>query len=342
VENIGDALATTSTLELDVDGDITTYQVPCLAPAETHQVQRQVLFGAAGSYAVQATADLYGDVNESDETNNTAMDTIDVGDMPDLIVSSLDHSPGNPFINDTITLTAVVKNIGGEPATTSTLELDVEGEAGPITFTIPLLLPDESAQVQTQVTKVDPGTYQVTATADFDDDNVESSEDNNVSVHEFVVRGPGPDLIISALDYEPAMLFTDQPSTITVVVENAGDAEATSSTLWILIGSEIIPETFEIEPLNPAESFQVQLQLIVSDPGAYTITATADAEDNVAESVETNNDEIIDIDVYNSDPAKVRQYILGILALTEEEKPFYDINQDGIVDIADLISLLVL
>lgn len=341
VENIGDAPATTSTLELDVDGDITTYELPPLDPAETHQVQRQVVLGASGSYTVNATADLNDDVNESDEGNNTATDTIEVSDMPDLIVSSLDHSPGNPFINDTITLTAVVKNVGGETATTSTLELDVEGEGGPITFTIPILVPDETSEVQIQVIKSAAGTYQVTATADLDDDNEESNEDNNVSIYAFTVRGPGPDLIISALNYAPAMPFTDQTITITAQVENAGNADATTSTLWILIGSELDPEIFEIEPLAPTDTLQVQLQLIVVEPGSYPVTATADAEEENLESDETNNADIIDIDVYNSDMVKLREYLMGIIALTVEEKPFYDINQDGIVDVADLISLIV-
>ncbi|MBN1900896.1 hypothetical protein JW926_06165 [Candidatus Sumerlaeota bacterium] len=342
VENIGDATASTSTLELDVNGDVETYEIPALAPAETYQVDRQIVLGAPGSYTVNATADLYNDVNESNETNNTAMDTIDVSDMPDLIVSSLDHSPDNPFINDIITLTAVVQNIGGTAATTSTLELDVEGEAGPVTFTIPALLPDESSQVQMQVIKSAPGTYEVTATADFDDDNEESNEDNNISLYSFSVRGTGPDLIISSLVYEPAMPFADQPTTITALIENAGNAGATSSTLWILVGAAIMPETFEIKPLAPAEIIQAQLIMIPPDPGTYAITATADAEDVVMESDETNNDEIIDIDVFNSDAAKLRRYLLGILALTEEEKPFYDINQDGVVDVADLITLLIL
>jgi subtilase family serine protease len=450
VENIGDAPATTSTLELDVEGDIETYEIPSLAPAETHQVERQLVLGVSGSHAVNAAADINDDVNESDEGNNTAMDTIEVSDMPDLIVSSLDHSPQYPLINDTITLTAVVKNIGGETATTSTLELDVEGEAGPITFTIPILVPDETSEVQIQVVKAAAGTYEVTATADLDGNVEESNEDNNVTDHEFTVREPGPDLIvdslthlpldplsldsvtviavvknvgdaaassstleidvegdivtyeipgldpmeshevprilgilsiktynvvatadvnddleeslednntaadsftvvqaplpdlvISALNYAPTVAFTDQTITITAEVENDGNADATTSTLWILVGAELDPAVYIIPPLAPTDTKQVERQLILTEPGSYLVTATADVEDDNLELDETNNADTIDISVYNSDTIKLKNYLLGIIALTEDEKPFYDINQDGIVDIADLISLLV-
>jgi subtilase family serine protease len=561
VKNIGDIAATTTTLEIDVDGVVTTHEIPILAPSETHQAQRQVIFPNAGNYPVTATADVLDEEAESNETNNDANDEIVVVEppKPDLVVDSIDHSPEYPFINDTITLTAIVKNIGEETATTSVLELDVEGESGPTTFTIPILAPDESSEVQLQVIKTAGGTYQVTGTADLDDDNEESDEGNNVTIYEFTVREPGPDLIvdslthtpvdptlldpvtviavvknvgdaaattttleinvesdvttytipildpmesfevqrplvplalgaynveadadvddyaaesiednntaldsftvveppkpdlvintlsfnptspntddlvtitvivenignanaitstleididgtpvtypvpalnignthqilhqqnfpttgtynitatadidddvdesnegnnsasdslivvkaprpdlvISSLNYIPAMAFTSQIITITAQVENVGNAEATTSTLWILVGAELDPESYEIGPLAPAETRQAQRQLEFTDPGSYLVTATADAEEDVDESDETNNSDTIDIIVYNSDIVKLREYLLGLITLTEEEEPYYDINQDGIVDIADLISLIV-
>lgn len=561
VQNIGGTTATTTTLEIDVDGDVTTHEIPILAPSETHQVQRQVSFPSAGNYPVTATADDTDEEAESNEANNTAEDEIVVVEppKPDLVVDSIDHSPEFPVINDTITLTAIVKNIGEETATTSVLELDVQGEAGPTTFTIPILAPDESSQVQLQVIKTVAGTYEVTGTADLDDDNEESDEGNNVTVYEFTVREPGPDLIvdslthtpadptlldpvtviavvknvgdasattttleinvesdittytipilasmesfevqrplgllalgtynveatadldddaaesiennntavdsftvveppkpdlvintlsfnpanpntddlvtitvivenigtagaitstleldidgtpvtypvpaldignthqvlhqqnfpttgtynitatadinndveesnegnnsasdslivvkaprpdliISLLNYAPSTAFTSQTITITAQVENIGNAEATTSTLWILVGAELNPESYEIGSLAPTGTQQVQRQVEFFEPGSYLVTATADAEEDVDESDETNNSETIDITVYNSDMIKLKEYLLGNITLTEQEKPFYDINQDGIIDIADLISLLV-
>jgi len=452
VKNIGGTSATTSTLEIDVNGNAANYEIPPLDPSDTFQVERYINLSVAGAYPVIATADLDDDVAESNELDNTAQDEIVVTEppKPDLVVDSISHAPEFPIIGDTVTLKAIVKNIGEAAATTSTLELVVEGEAGPSTFTIPILAPDETFQVELPVVKSVAGTYQVTGTADLYDDNDESNEDNNVTVYEFTVREPGPDLIvdslthtpvnpttldsvtviavvknvgdgaagastleisvegdattheipalasmeefevqrnlgllsvmtyhvtatadvldeveesvednntaqdeivvgepllpdlvIDSLDYEPDMAFTSETVTITAEVKNIGAAETTTTTLWILVGSEAVPESFQIPPLDADMSFSVQRQVMFDEPGSYLVTATADAEDAILESDETNNSDTIEILVYSNDEIKLKEYLLGKIALTSEELEFYDINQDGIVDIADLVTLIL-
>jgi len=452
VANQGDGPATTSTLEIDIEGDIHTFKIPPLGPGDDHQIQFDIVLSVPGSYQVDATADLDNDVNESDENNNTATDTINVIEAPDLVISILDHSPSDPFINDIVTITAEVKNIGDMTATTSTLELDVEGEAGPTTFTVPILAPEETFQKQIQVQKDTPGTYQVTATADLYNDVEESSETNNIGLDEFTVRGHGPDLVVDSLTHDPSDPTTLDPITITAVVKNMGDVPAGSSTLEINVQGEATPATYSVPALDPQETYQVQREvnlstadtyqvvatadlnndvaesiennntkqdeIIVSEPllpdliitslgytpdmaftsetvtisaevmnagteacststltilvgsdivpysfeipaldvgtttsveqqvmfsaiGSYLVTATADAEDAILESDETNNSDTIEILVYSNDEIKLKEYLLGMIVLTEEELEFYDINQDGIVDIADLISLIL-
>ena len=49
--------------------------------------------------------------------------------QPDLIIESLTHSPINPTSVDSLTITAVVKNIGNGPSGPSTISLLVSGEA---------------------------------------------------------------------------------------------------------------------------------------------------------------------------------------------------------------------
>ena len=49
--------------------------------------------------------------------------------QPDLIIESLTHSPINPTSADSLTITAVVKNIGNGPSGPSTISLLLSGES---------------------------------------------------------------------------------------------------------------------------------------------------------------------------------------------------------------------
>lgn len=111
---------------------------------------------------------------------------------PDLIVQSLTHSPASPVQGQTITFTAVVKNIGSRAADTSTLSFRVGGESlqNPNThFAIPVLQPGQSVAIQRQ-SMLTPGLYIQTATADLFDEIVEKLETNNQLQDVFTVAPP--------------------------------------------------------------------------------------------------------------------------------------------------------
>lgn len=107
--------------------------------------------------------------------------------LPDLIVESLTHSPASPTTADTITFTAVVKNIGSAIAGASTLDFKVGGETFGQNFNIPSLEPGASHTVQRQEILTVAQNYQNTATADANNAVAESNEDNNVTTDFYVV-----------------------------------------------------------------------------------------------------------------------------------------------------------
>jgi hypothetical protein len=112
----------------------------------------------------------------------------------DLIVQSLTHSPASPTTADTITFTAVVKNIGTNPAPASTLMFKIGGET-PGTeetlFSVPLLAPGQTFQVQRQATLIAQA-YINTATADYTGVVSETNETNNTTTDSYTVTsGPG-------------------------------------------------------------------------------------------------------------------------------------------------------
>jgi subtilase family serine protease len=284
VENTGDAAATTSTLEIDVAGSPVNYTVPSLNPAETHQVQRQIILGTPGSYLVTATADIDDDVTESNEGNNETPDTINVIEAADLIISTLTHAPSNPTITDTITITVVVRNRGGITAGASTLEIDTNGEATPPTYAIPSLAPSQTQQIQRQVSFSSQGLYPVAATADINSDVTESNEGNNTAEDSITVTAP--DLVVSSLTHAPSNPTNIDTITITAIVQNAGDAEASTSTLEIDVDGNA--SSYEIPVLAPGESYQIERAIMLA-AGTYPVTTTADINGDVAESNEGNN-----------------------------------------------------
>jgi subtilase family serine protease len=343
VKNIGPTQAEASTLRIDVAGETNppTYSIPALASDAIYTVQRQITL-APGTYPITATADIYDTVSEFDENNNTTIEYVTVAPLPipDLIVSSLTHTPANPTTTDTVTITAVVQNTGITSSTASILEIDVSGESTPTTYEIPPLVPRETYQIERQMNFIAPGSYRVIATADANDDVAESYETNNTTTDTINVIEP-PDLIVSKLGYSPDIATTSETITITAEVKNASSTACTSSTLAILIGNEGDTVLFAIPALDGGTTHSVELEIVFSETGSILVTATADAEDDVAEWNEENNVETIFIDVYAWDFDTLKNYLLGKSDFSDFEKRLYDINKDGKVDMGDLVSLIL-
>jgi len=344
VKNAGYVDATTSTLSLNVDNGsgLTTYTVPALVPGASFEVDRAETFPIAGTYHVTAVADLNNDVDEFFEDNNTAEDIIEsIESGPDLVVSTLNHSPVNPTTFDLITITAVVENAGEQIASSSTLSLQV-GDETPVMYEVPALAPAETFNIERDISLPTPGIYQVTAIADANNDVPEMFEDNNTAEDSIETTLPIiPDLAIINMEYAPTLPLINQATTITVELANIGLAEATSTTLWLLVGDELTPASFEIPPMDVGTSVTIQREVIITVPGTYIVTATADVFDVMLELDEENNIESMEIPVFESLFKTVKDYLLGKITLTPIEKIVLDVNQDGYLDAGDMILLLL-
>ena len=215
---------------------------------------------------------------------------------PDLIIESLKHSPETPNTADTITFTAVVKNIGAGTAGSSTLALKVRGEGVQETFAIPALKPGERHRIQRRETLSVAQEYRSTATADFKNEVPESNETNNKETDGYRVVTPAspklPDLIIERLRHSPANPTTADTITFTAVVKNIGSGTAGRSTLALKVGGETFPKTYSVPALRLGETHTVQRQETLSVAQRYRNTATADFKNEVIESNETNNQKI--------------------------------------------------
>ncbi len=109
---------------------------------------------------------------------------------PDLVVSSLTHSPVNPTTNDTIQFDATVRNDGNQAAGASTLMFAIGGETqGGVNtlFEVPSLNPGASFVVTRTANNLDAQNYLNTATADFATVVAETNEGNNTTTDSYTV-----------------------------------------------------------------------------------------------------------------------------------------------------------
>lgn len=77
--------------------------------------------------------------------------------------------------------------------------------------------------------------------------------------------------------------------TFTAIIKNKGNDTAGASTMTLGFGPLVLPAIFSIPSLASEDTYTVQCYRTVSTAQSYTCTATADVNDDVTESDETNN-----------------------------------------------------
>jgi subtilase family serine protease len=108
-------------------------------------------------------------------------------EKPDLVISNLNFSPGQPTVNDEVTFWVDVKNEGPGPAGASTLIFKVGGETYPPETAVPALAVSGWFRLERRVRLDVVQGYMVTATADAKGQVAETNEDNNVAIRTFRV-----------------------------------------------------------------------------------------------------------------------------------------------------------
>jgi subtilase family serine protease len=210
--------------------------------------------------------------------------------MPDLVVESLTHSPTNPTTADTITFTAVVKNVGTASAPASVMALRV-GENQWTTHDIPALAANASYTV-TRTATMALGNYTNLAWADYTETVSESNEGNNQRMDTVTVTGM-PDLIVVDIYCEPYSAPGGTPMDIFVSVQNVGTARAGASVLRVQWPGGQLLTNFDVGELEPGAWSDEYSYYIYYPVGAWDcMLGTADAEGSVTESNEGNNQKL--------------------------------------------------
>ena len=257
---------------------------------------------AMGAYYLIARADGDAAIGETQEGNNTAYRTINIG--ADLVITAM-AVPGVGGAGLAINVTDTVTNLGGNaaPASTITFYLSVNAtlDAGDVVLgsrgvaalapgasdsgTSSLLVPAATAM----------GLYYVFARADSGDAVLETSEANNTNNRTVVI---GPDLVVNAFG-AASSVAAGATLAITDAIRNSGGgaAPATNARYYLstnpgVDAGDLILGTRVVPALAPGTLDSGALGLVIpagTAPGTYYLIAKADGDDLLAETQETNN-----------------------------------------------------
>ncbi|MFJ4715863.1 CARDB domain-containing protein [Streptomyces sp. NPDC088785] len=210
---------------------------------------------------------------------------------PDLTVSALSWTPAQPSEADTVKVNATVRNAGTAAAAATTVDVSVGGTvAGSVA--VPALAAGASATVPVTIGKRAEGSYTVSALVDPTNAINEQDETNNSRTADTkltVGQTPGPDLEVTDITSNPASPAVGASVSFSVKVHNRGtSAVPAGSVTRLTVGTTTLSGT--TPALAAGASADVALSgTWTAASGGATLTATADATGQVAETNEGNN-----------------------------------------------------
>lgn len=126
--------------------------------------------------------------------------TLQVIAAPDLVVSNINMSPGNPTTNDKIIVWTFVKNLGPAASPPSSLQLQIGGKIYPL-ISVPALPVNQDWRYTAEVKPLTAQNYTITAVVNPQKQTVETEYDNNKRIKKFTVT-TGPAVFIKDITWD--------------------------------------------------------------------------------------------------------------------------------------------
>lgn len=294
IKNQGNASARSSQFAFYIDGAFRgDHDIPAIGAGAT--TTRTFAWNAkAGSHPVKAIADSNLAVAENDEANNEKTVTFFTL-APDLIIQNITWLPKNPSEDDDVTFTVVIKNQGSGNADYSHVAYYIDDVYLETSSVSPIDTGDSSNTSFVWTARA--GASNIKALADSNTWLVESDENNNEKTITFSTLAP--DLFIQGISWSPANASVGDTITLTVTIENQGRGRAAPSRVTCYIsGSPTdyrdIPEIDAGATLTETFSWKA---LEVSN----VIKVNIDTNETVAESDESNNEEMVTFSLLTPD-----------------------------------------
>jgi uncharacterized repeat protein (TIGR01451 family) len=280
IENIGSLDAGVSRIVFYVDDTASGYND--IDPIKTgEKITRSFTWPAAeGQHTISIVTDSKAQIQEIDETNNTAAINIP---PPDLTVENITYSPQDFLTGDKVVITAAVTNKKGNDTPGATAECYVDG------FSIgsgelPSLAAGESHDVSFEWT-AEPGAHSFKIIADIDNTVMETDETNNED--ETISATTTPDLEVGDIGWQTYSHLSSNEVTFTVQLKNNGACESGDFSLQYSFDDGI--ETVQQMTTIPGGGTAELIFTAILATGEHTADIILDIDEKISETEEGNN-----------------------------------------------------
>lgn len=262
---------------------------------------------AVAGNKISVFIDMYGKINEVNETNNIRMEVVSMFRWPDLEVPVEDiiSIPTQVPVHSSVTLQAKVRNIGSDEATNVRVEfLDNGTSIG--SDTVPLIKSSGSALAMVEWTASQSGPHEITVIAYTDNITIENTDynwdNNDASITKSVLSEP--DLMVDPTSImglgSPPSVTQAKGFSFTVRVYNLGESSVSSFD----IGAYIESTANEIASLSGLSiggdtysDFELSVPDGLPDTGTFDLIVAVDPAFEVSEGDDLNNNVTISLDV---------------------------------------------
>ncbi|MCQ1536576.1 PGF-pre-PGF domain-containing protein [Methanosarcina sp. KYL-1] len=294
VRNLGTERSGETNLEYEVGGTEGEREVRELDPGSETSISVSWTPEKGGTEEIRARVDPEDRVFESNEGNNEKAGTIIVVEeqaSSDLVIEELSWEPVEAEPGKTLNFALTVRNLGTEPAQSSTAMYYIDGTSGE-EISIPALLPGKDVKAEFSLIPENEGEIEIRVVADSGNDVPESNEANNEIVRNVTVKAEAeesPDLIIETLTWKPQNPKPEESVEYTVTVKNEGSVTSGPADLEYYIAGEY-EGNLSVPALSGSETSTGTFTWIPEKEGNFEVRVVVDSENAVFESRETNNE----------------------------------------------------
>ena len=294
LKNQGNAVSRTTNMELFIDGSSRGLQdIPAINPGGT-ATKTYNWVAIVGQHAIKAAADQLNHVKESNESNNERTVTFST-EAPDLTIDKIIWSPLNISKNDTVSLTATVKNQGSGTADACHLAYYIDNE---LISTLPVS--SLGAGVSVNITfnwKALSDKHELKTVVDYYKYVTESDENNNENLSTLITLAP--DLTVTGITWTPADAAVGDEVTFTARIKNLGGGRSEQTKALCYVGNNYLVS------LNIPEIAAGEYTLLVfkwvATGGSHPVSVNIDSDNLLLETSKDNNKLIVTINIIPPD-----------------------------------------
>ncbi len=252
-----------------------------------------------GAHTLSVVADTGNVITEASKTNNTGSVTVQVGGVQaqaDLVVTAADIAltPSRPTANQTVQISALIRNQGIEAANGFLVELydGAPESGGTLIFSQSMSLASGTDQTITTNWTVSPGIHDVYLVLDRTNLTVETNETNNTA--SLRVMTDMVDISLSATDlvFTPSHPVNGDAVVLSITAHNTGIQPTGPFNLTLYNGDPnaggTLLQTYAVTSI-PGDGSATVTYTFTASPQTYRFYAIADTENVVAEMYEDNN-----------------------------------------------------